>query len=553
MKRFFNWLFGTARRKQQPPLPRVSPVTDGKGFCECVVRPAIFAGPNFFIHFLTAGNVDKMESIAHRVGVEMADTLRQIEFGENPLRFSFKDLSDALANWSKLPVIAEVKNILRAMDLPGAYEHYLSLNTNGMPALMYRCVLLDDVVMTVCFSTNGALKESEAVEWLRTDPIPGFIVPRLVLTTEEGPRLAFVQKSPYNSGAVALMMDPSQGYDLAHAQRLSTDFIRIASVLYNDISTRPYHLEDYLRLTARLYARAWDTFAIKVFPGHYYNARESIFSMSLALDGLPALQLVFMPHDYDIGNLPPQAVLNEVMAESLGRPYPIDKALTAPQANNEEDRQFDMFHERQALAHVSVVTEIVYNSVMAALKEKEPCESVNLARQFNIHDIYGIFGFTSCDSEFARAVVRGCDAKQRARVNEHASRHVEGFRTMFGENYGAENIDTYVSRAQPPAGVIEAKLRAMLINLRVDQRTAERERPSSVYHHRTTSLERPQFRNDWRNDAPQPDPVMQAVMVSTILQDDCAPARHETPVSESVCRDDTPTTSSSDCGSQTYD
>ena len=90
MKSFFKWLINSFRRQPTAQLPRVTPVTHGHGHSECCVRPIVFAGPRFFIHFLTTGSEDKLTSVANRVGVELADELRQKEFGTDPLRFDSK-------------------------------------------------------------------------------------------------------------------------------------------------------------------------------------------------------------------------------------------------------------------------------------------------------------------------------------------------------------------------------------------------------------------------------------------------------------------------------
>lgn len=543
MKSFFKWLINSFRRQPTVQLPRVTPVTYGHGHSECCVRPVVFAGPRFFIHFLTTGNADKLASIANRVGVELADELRQKEFGTDPLRFFFKNHSDALENWRNQPVIDAVRSILRNMNLRTEHDGYLASSVYGMPALMYRCVLLNDVVMTVGFSINGGLQEADVLEWLRDDPIRGIVVPKMVLTSGPHPHISFVQKHHESGSSIAMLLDPAKVYDMEQAARASVAIIAIASALYNSLYNRPRHREDYLNMMGIFYSRAWSTFSIKIQPGHYFSAQMEVFSMSLVLDDHPPMLLVFMPTRFELGNLPQFSAFVNVMAESAGRPYPIESALkmeTTPQAGS---MLVESFHYEQAKAHLENVAPAVYRSVGDIL-----------GHEFSIHDVFKMFGLVECPAVFARHVVNLCEKWQERDVQERAQAMVADYQRIHGTADSLDVLRAYVDGLQLENRKLENALRdrfaMMYSSNRYREREAERQKQKPLKH-----VEHQSFSREWRDTSQTNNTALAAMVAASMLPDDTPTHRCDpTPsVTESVCRDDSPSYSSCDTSTSSFD
>lgn len=541
MKSFFKWLINSFRRQPTAQLPRVSPVTHGHGHSECCVRPIVFAGPRFFIHFLTTGNPTKVYSVADRVGVELADALRQKEFGPDPLRFFFKDLRDSLNNWREQPVISSIREILRNMDIRYEHDCYLATSTYGMPALMVRFVVLDDIVMTVGLSINGDLQEADVLEWHRDNPIPGIVLPKMVLTTEKQPRIGYVQKHSDCGSSIAVLLNPAEYYDMDQAGRSATAIIAIASALYNSLYNRPAHREDYLSMMAIFYSRAWSTFSIKIQPGHYYAPQLGVFAMSLILDDMPPVMLMFLPQGYDIGNLPPFDMFKETMAESLGRPYPIEGALQPDKVPSANSMLVENFHYDQASEHLKAVAKVIYHSV-----------DNRLMHEFTIHDVLSKFGLVECPSGFARQVANACTALQNAEIRDQVEELIDEYRRKHGEVVGLEKPKAYVDSLKLDNRKLENALRDRFASLEAHRSFCahrhETQRQKAVVQTRTVKQpERQRFSDDWRGPSQTDSAIAQAMVMAAVLTDDTPTHRCDpTPASESVCRDDSPSYSSCD-------
>lgn len=543
MKSFFKWLINSFRRQPTAQLPRVSPVTHGHGHSECCVRPIVFAGPRFFIHFLTTGSEGKLTSVANRVGVELADELRQKEFGTDPLRFFFKNRLDALENWRNQPVISAVRSILRNMDLRADHDGYLASSVYGMPALMYRCVLLNDVVMTVGLSINGGLQEADVLEWLQDAPLPGVVVPKMVLTPGPQPQVGFVQKHHECGSSIAVLLDPTKAYDMEQVTRTSVAIIAIASALYNSLYNRPRHREDYLNMMAIFYSRAWSTFSIKIRPGHYFNAQMEVFSMSLVLDDLPPVLLVFMPTHSNLGNLPQFSAFVDVMVESAGRPYPIQSAFQNEKEAEATSMLVKSFHLEQAKVHLEMVSPVVYRSV------DEP-----MNHEFSIHDVFKMFGLVECPATFASQVVKQCEKWREQDVQERAAAIVADYQRIHGTADSLDVLRAYVDGMKLENRKLENALRdrfaMMYSSNRYREREAERQKQKPLKH-----VEHQSFSREWRDTSQTNDTAIATMVATSMLLDDTPTHRCDTTpsVTESVCRDDSPSYSSCDTSTPSCD
>jgi hypothetical protein len=548
MKRFFNWIAGLFTKKPPVVLPEISRVTAQPGYCECIVRPVTYKGLPFFIHFLSNDRAEKMKGVATRVGIELADALRQCEFGENPLRFSFNDARDAIENWNKQAVIAEVRSIVGAMGLVPADERYLALRSYGTPALMFRMVLLNDVLMTVCFSQSDMLSENEPVEWLRDDPVVGFTLPQMVLETAKTQRLSFVQKQQ-QGGSISVMLDPSVGYVLDKVQSLSTDVLEVASLAYSEAEYRLDQEERFLDIVASIYASLRQRLSLTFAAGHYYDRNMGVFAIMMAVDTHPPMLLVFMPKGFEPSNLPAVDALAEAIRGSVNRPYPLGNVLAQCGVPVQEPTlSFNEFHEKQVRARVAPITRLVFDKTMGELMKSSSCPGEELNHRFSQSDVYALFSLTSCPPEFARVVAEKCENLRWNRAKDLAGTFIMQYHEEHGNEYSDARFDAFIAKHRPAQGVLEAEVRKELLQLGVIKRNrefAQRVAGQVIGHRHTTHIERPRFRDDWR-DVSHPDPMVQAAVLTTIMENDPPAHRCEAPVSEPVCRDESP---SYDCGS----
>lgn len=543
MKRLFNWVASLFAKKPTVVLPEISRVTAQPGYCECIVRPVTFKGLPFFIHFLSNDQAEKMKGVALRVGIELADALRQREFGENPLRFSFHDARDAIENWNKQAVIAEVRSIVSAMGLVPTNEMYLALRSYGTPALMFRMVLLNDVLMTVCFSQSDMLSENEPVEWLRDNPVPGFTLPQMVLETEKTPRLSFLQKQ-HQGGSISVMLDPEVGYVLDKVQSISTCVLEAATLAYSEAEYRLDPEERFLDIAANIYAMLHQRLALTVPAGHYYDRNMGVFAIMMAIDTHPPMLLVFMPKGFVPNNLPSVDALVEAIRGSVNRPYPLGNVLAQSGIPVQEPAlSFNEFHEKQVRARIMPITRLVFDKTMDELVMSSSCPGEALNHRFTQSDVYAVFSLTSCPPEFARVVAEKCEILRWNRAKDMAGTFIKRYHEEHGNEYSDARFDAFIAKHRPAQGVLEAEVRKELLELGVVKRNQEfahrAARQAAVSHHHTTRFERPRFRDDWR-DVSHPDPMVQAAVLTTIMENDPPVHRCETPSSEPVCRDESP-------------
>ena len=544
MKRFFNWVASLFAKKPTVVLPEISRITAQPGYCECIVRPVTFKGLPFFIHFLSNDQAEKMKGVALRVGIELADALRQREFGESPLRFSFNDARDAMENWNKQAVIAEVRAIVAAMGLVPTNEMYLALRSYGTPALMFRMVLLNDVLMTICFSQSDMLSENEPVEWLRDNPVPGFTLPQMVLETEKTPRLSFLQKL-HQGGSISVMLDPTVGYELSKVQSLATDVLEAATLAYSEAKYRVDQEERFLDIAANTYAMLHQRLSLTVPAGHYYDRNMGVFAIVIVVDTHPPMLLVFMPKGFVPNNLPSVDALAESIRGSVNRPYPLGSVLAQSGIPAQEPTlSVNEFHEKQVRARIVPITRLVFDKTMDALMLSSSCPGEALNHKFTQSDVYALFSMTFCPAEFARLVAEKCEILRYNRAKDMAGTFIMQYHEEHGNEYSDARFDSFIAKHRPAQGVLEAEVRKELLELGINKRNQEfahraAER-AAVSHHFSTRIERPGFRTEMRPVVQHPDPMVQAAVLTTIMENDPPVHRYEAPVSEPVCRDESP-------------